>query len=42
VMGLWTMGVMPDNVVLPPLLHPVGLAKAGMSKTRKGSNVTRS
>jgi hypothetical protein len=33
----WTVGVMPDNYVLPPLPHPVGT-----SKMRKDSNVRRS
>jgi hypothetical protein len=41
-MGWWTVGVMPDNSVLPLLPHPVGPTKAGMSKIRKGSNVRRS
>jgi membrane protein DedA with SNARE-associated domain len=27
--GLWTVGVMPDNDILPPLPRPVGLAKGG-------------
>jgi hypothetical protein len=33
------MGVMPDSGALPPLPHPVGPAKAGMTKMRKGSNI---
>jgi hypothetical protein len=41
VTGWWTVGVMPDNDILAPLPRPVGPAKAGMSKIRKGSNVIR-
>jgi hypothetical protein len=40
--GWWIVGVMPDSGILPPIPHPVGPAKAGMSKKRKGSNVRRS
>jgi hypothetical protein len=40
-MGLWTMGVMPNNDVLHPLPHPVGLAKAGTRKWWKGSDIRR-
>jgi hypothetical protein len=40
-MGLWTVGVMPDNGILPPLPCPVGLAKAGTSKWSIGSDVSR-
>jgi hypothetical protein len=32
--GWWTMGVIPDNDVLPPLPHPVGPAKARTRKMR--------
>jgi hypothetical protein len=35
------MVVMPDSDVLPPLPSPVGPAKAGTRKMRKGSNVRR-
>jgi hypothetical protein len=38
-MGLWTVGAMPDNDVLPPLSRRVNLAKAGTRKTRKVSKV---
>jgi hypothetical protein len=41
-MGLWTLGVMPDNDVLPSLPHPVVLAKDGTRRRRKGSDVRRS
>jgi hypothetical protein len=27
-MGLWAVGVIPDIDILPPLTHPVSLAKA--------------
>jgi hypothetical protein len=39
--GLWTMRIMPDNGVLPPLPRPVGLTKVGTKKMRKGSDVMR-
>jgi hypothetical protein len=39
--GLWAMGVMLDNGVLPPLPCPVRLAKARTRKWRKGSDVRR-
>jgi hypothetical protein len=34
-MGLWTVGAMPDNNILPPLSRPVNLAKVGARKTKK-------
>jgi hypothetical protein len=40
-MGWWTMGVMPDSGVLPPLPCPVSPAKVETSKTRKCSNIKR-
>jgi hypothetical protein len=39
--GLWTVGVTLDNGVLPPLPRPIGLAKAGTRKWRKGFDVRR-
>jgi hypothetical protein len=38
---LWIMGVMPDNEILPPLPHLVGLTKVGTRKRRKGFDVRR-
>jgi hypothetical protein len=38
---LWTVGIMPDSEVLPPLPCPVSLTKVGMMKMGKGLNVRR-
>jgi hypothetical protein len=40
-MGLWTVEVMPDNDILPPLPHPVGLTKARTRKQMKGLDIRR-
>jgi hypothetical protein len=39
--GLWNVGVMPDNGILPPLPRPVDLTKDGTRKRRKGSDLRR-
>jgi hypothetical protein len=39
--GLWTMGVMLDNNVLPPLPDPIDLTKVGTMIQRNGSNNRR-
>jgi hypothetical protein len=41
VTGLWTVGVMPTNGILPTCPCPVGLAKDRMRKMRKGSDIRR-
>jgi hypothetical protein len=41
VMGLWIVGSMPDNDILPPLPCPVCLAKAGTRKWKKDLDVRR-
>jgi hypothetical protein len=38
---LWTVGVMLDNDILPPLAHLVGLVKAGTRKQMKSSDVRK-
>jgi hypothetical protein len=40
-MGLWVIGVMPDNDIFPPLPRLVGFTKAGTRKWGKGLDVRR-